>query len=140
MLFSEVRVAQLKTTKIKLGVALAAVAVLGLAQGDKPKEPVAKDPQEANMVNTAANDADPAKRLTELDAWKQKYPETQLTSQRDLLYLVTYTQLKKGREAIDYAKSVLATNPDDYLALSTIMTFGPAMNNNHPSDADFQTT
>jgi len=140
MLFSEVRVAHKKTTMMKLGLALAAVAALGLAQGNQPKAPVAKDAQEANLVNSAAKEADPAKRLTELDQWTQKYPDTQLTEQRDLLYWVTYQQLKKGREAIDWAKKVLERKPDSYMALMTIMQFGPTMNNNKPAQPDFDAT
>jgi len=129
---------------IRIAVAFAVVAALGMAQqdkaGDKPKGPVAKDQQEANMINAVIKEPDPNKRVTELDEWKQKYPQTQFDSQRDLLYLVTYTQLKKGREAIDQAKEVLAKHPDDYMALVTIMTFGPTMNGGKPSQEDFDTT
>jgi tetratricopeptide (TPR) repeat protein len=125
---------------MKLALVFAALAALGLAQDDKPKGPVAKDPAEANLINTAAKEPDAAKRLTELDEWKQKYPETEFADARELLYLGTYIQLKQNRQAIDKAKEILTKHPDDYSALSTIVTFGPTMNNNNPNDADFQTT
>jgi hypothetical protein len=139
--FSEVRVAEINKTTIKIAIAFVAIAALGLAQ-DAPKGPVAKDEQEANLINTANKEPDPAKRLTELDEWKQKYPDTQLQQQRDLMYWVTYQQLKppKGREAIDWAKSVLSKKPDDYMALMTVVMFGPAMNGNNPSQDDFDAT
>src|SRR5215469_3317539 len=94
---------------MRIAVAFAIVAALGVAQdkaGDKPSGPVAKDAEEANLVNTAAKEVDPSKRLEELNQWTQKYPDTQLTEQRDLLYWVTYQQLKppKAREAVDWAK------------------------------------
>jgi hypothetical protein len=126
---------------IRIAVALTFVAALGMAQ-DAPKGPVAKDAEEANLVNTAAKEADPAKRLQELEQWSQKYPDTQLTEQRELLYWVTYQQLKppKAREAVDWAKSVLAKKPDDYMALMTILQFGPTLNNNNPPQEDFDAT
>jgi hypothetical protein len=136
-------VAQTKKT-MKLALAFVAVVALGFAQDtkppDKPKGPVAKDEAEAKLINTAIAEGDPAKRLAELDEWSQKYAQTEFQDQRQLLYLVTYAQLKKGREAFDKAKEILAKHPDDYPSLSTIVSFGPTLNNNNPSQADFDTT
>ena len=124
---------------MRIAVAFAVVAALGIAQ-DAPKGPVAKDAEEANLVNTAAKEADPAKRLQELDQWTQKYPDTQLTEQRDLLYWVTYQQMKNPRGAVDWAKTMLAKKADSYMALMTILQFGPTLNNNNPGQEDFDLT
>lgn len=139
-MFSEVRVAQIKT-KMKVAIVFAAIAALGLAQdAPKPSGPVAKDQQEADLINKVNGEANAANRLTELDEWKQKYPDTQFENPRQMFYLLTYEQLKKNREAIDKAKEILTKNPDDYLSLMAIVTYGPTMNNNNPSKDDFEAT
>jgi len=129
---------------MRLALAFAAVVALTFAQDpkppDAPKGPVAKDEAEAKLINTTIAETDANKRVTELDEWSQKYPQTEFADQRQLLYLVTYTQLKKNREAFDKAKEILAKHPDDFPALSTILTFGPTFNNNNPNQADFDTT
>ncbi len=128
---------QSKMTKIAL--ALIAIAGLMVAQdkpADKPKGPVAKDQAEADLINTILKEGDAAKRLTELDDWTKKYPETEFSKERPQLYLGTYVQLKKNREAFDKAVEILQKYPNDYTALSTIVLYGPTLNNNAPSAAD----
>ena len=85
MLLSEVRVSNKFMTRI----ALAFVAVIGLvAAQDKPADPpadnkkVAKDQQEADLINSLPKETDPAKRLATLDKWKAGYPETASSGRR----------------------------------------------------------
>jgi hypothetical protein len=125
--------------------ALAAIAAVGLmfAQDkppDKPTGPVAKDQAEADLINGIMKEGDANKRLAELDEWSKKYPETEFADARPQFYLGTYIQLKKNREAFDKALEILAKHPNDYTALSSVILYGPTLNNNSPSAADQATT
>jgi len=104
MLLSEVRVSNKKMTRLVL--AFAAMAALVAAQ-DPPKpadakpadnKKVAKDQQEADLINSLPKETDPAKRLQTLDKWKQAYPETAFATEREAAYLATYQELKKPRQ------------------------------------------
>ena len=119
-----------------------AVAGLMLAQdkpADKPTGPVAKDQAEADLINGIMKETDAGKRLGELDDWAKKYPDTQFGDPREQFYLQTYIQLKKVREAFDKAGQILVKHPNDYTALSTIVLYGPTLNNNQPSAGDMDT-
>jgi hypothetical protein len=110
------------TTK-KLALTLIAAMALGMAQ-DKPADPpqkVAKDQAEADLINGIAKDADPAHRLKDLDKWTQNYPETAFSSERQMGYLVTYSQLQNCKGASKVAREVLATNPSHDLSLRIII-------------------
>ncbi len=127
---------------MRLALALTAAAGLMFAQdkaGDKPKGPVAKDQAEADLINGILKEGDATKRLSELDEWTKKYPQTEFSDARPQLYLGTYVQLKKIREAFDKAVEILEKHPNDYTALSTIILYGPTLNNNNPSAADMAT-
>jgi hypothetical protein len=128
---------------MKLAIVFAALAALGLAQdkpADPPKGPVAKDEAEAKLINTVNAEPDAAKRLSELEEWKQKYPDTQFEDPREMFFLLTDEQLKKNREAFDQAKEIRAKHPENYSALLALVLFGPTMNNNNPSKEDFDAT
>jgi len=130
---------------MRLALALTAAAGLMFAQdkaGDKPKGPVAKDQAEADLINGIMKEGDAGKRLAELDEWSKKYPETQFSDARQTFFLISYLQLgkAKAREAFDKAAEILTKHPDDYVALSTIISYGPTLNNNNPSEADMATT
>ncbi len=109
---------------------------------DKPTGPVAKDQAEADLINSVVKEGDANKRLAELDEWSKKNPETQFGDARQQYYLFTYLQLGKAktREAFDKAAEILDKHPDDYVALSTTISYGPTLNNNNPSAADMATT
>jgi hypothetical protein len=116
---------------------LIAALVIGAAQ-DKPAAPTKtpKSPEEATLINTVVAETDAAKRLTELDEWVKKFPESDWNDVRPMLYLVTYQQLNKMQEAIDKANEMLATKPDDYQAVTAILRIGPTLKNPTPADLD----
>jgi hypothetical protein len=58
----------------------------------------------------AAND--PAKALADLDAWRQKYPETDFRSDRDLLYVQAYSAARQPAKAVDAARELVAKGAD----------------------------
>ena len=122
-------------------IALAFVTVLALAaaqdkSADKPAGKVAKDQAEADLINGIGKEPDGAKRLASLEKWSKDYPETQFADERDQIYLGTYQQLQKPREAFDKAVQILSKHPDDFLALSTIIGYVGFLNNGQPSPAD----
>ncbi len=135
MLLSEVRV----SNKFMRKVALAFVAAMGLlAAQDKPAEQpaenkkVAKDQQEADLINSLPKETDPAKRLATLDKWKAGYPETAFAKERMAAYLATYQELKKPRETVDTANEILKSNPNDFDALRAILIWVPQLGQNPP--------
>src|SRR5581483_7355990 len=120
-------------------IALAFVAAMALvAAQDAPKK-VAKDQAEADLINSLPKETDPAKRLATLDKWKAGYPETAFAKERDEAYLATYQELKKPREVIDAANTILKSNPNNFDALRAILIYGLAASN-PPSAADMDTT
>jgi tetratricopeptide (TPR) repeat protein len=136
MLLSEVRVSNKFMTKI----ALAFVAAMGLlapqvsrAAQDKPADQpaenkkVAKDQQEADLINSLPKETDPAKRLATLDKWKAGYPETAFSTEREAAYLATYQELKKPRETVDTANQILKRDPNNFDALRAILIWVPQL-------------
>jgi len=137
MLLSEVRVSNKFMTRI----ALAFVAAVGLlAAQDPPAEnkKVAKDQQEADLINSLPKETDPAKRLATLDKWKAGYPDTPFAAERQAAYLATYQELKKPKETVETAQEILKRNPNDFDALRAILINGMSISN-PPSNADMDT-
>jgi len=122
----------------RMALALAVAIVVASAQ-DKGKQKVPKSDAEAKLLNAVVAETDAAKRLTELDQWVKEFPDSDWNDARPMLYLVTYQQLNKNREAFDKANEILATKPDDFMAISAVLRLGPALNNNSPSPADMDT-
>lgn len=118
---------------------LGMLAAIGIAQ-DKPADSkpqkVAKNQQEADLINSLPKEADPAKRLQTLDTWTKEFPETQFSDERAQIYLATYQQLRKPQEAFNKAKEILAKHPNDFTALYTIIAYVPYLNNGNPSAGD----
>jgi hypothetical protein len=67
-------------------------ALLGMAQRTAPKQ--VKNQQEYDLYNAARNEQDPAKKLAALDAWKAKFPDTELKEDQNLFYLSAYLGLE----------------------------------------------
>lgn len=120
----------LKTSAaVVMGVAL----VSGLTAQDK-KKPDWKDAAEYDLYKPISQTQDPNIWLDSLDKWTRQYPQSELSDIRRLLYLETYRQLGKTREAFNAAVDVLRDNPDNLFALSTIVGFVYQLN--PPSAAD----
>lgn len=116
-------------TYMKNLIGMAAVAALGLVAltttaqsaraqaaaaaqpGDKKQKQV-KDNQEYDLYNEVIKDAQPGatpgkKFLTDLDAWSQKYPETDFKDIRQMYYVQGYAANNDAVKAIETAKPLL---------------------------------
>jgi tetratricopeptide (TPR) repeat protein len=119
---SEVRVSKINMKKIAL--AFVSTMVLLSAQDAKPADAskkVAKDQQEADLINSLPKETDAAKRLQTLDKWTQGYPDTPFSSERQEMYLATYQQLNKPRETVNTANEILKRDPNSFDALRAIL-------------------
>lgn len=123
---------------VKIAV-LALAATMFVSAQDKGKQKVPKNEAEAKLINTVVAETDAAKRLAELDQWVKEFPESDWNDARPMLYLVTYQQLNKNREAFDKANEILAGKPEDFMAISAVLRLGPTLNSNKPSAADLDT-
>lgn len=63
---------------------------------------------------------DPAERLKQLDSWSKQYPDTQFAMNRRLAYLSVYLQLKQAPEAFRVANEILAADPSNLQALTSL--------------------
>jgi hypothetical protein len=120
------------STTNKLALVLVAVMALGVAQdppkpadapkpADKPQK-VAKDTIEADLINSIPKTTDPAQKIKILDEWTAKYPETAFETERQAEYLNDYTALKDCRNASKVSSKILSSDPNNELALRTIIT------------------
>src|SRR5262249_40806306 len=91
------------------------------------------DQAEFDLYNAANNAKDAKQKLAALDAWKQRYPDTQFRMQRLALYLNAYQQLNDFPKLIDTLDTVLALNPKDLQVMNGIMFY--AMQSDKPDAA-----
>ena len=128
-------------------IALVAAVAFGMAQ-DKPADSkpadtkpqkVAKNQEEADLINSLPKTTDPNVKLQTLDKWTKAYPDTQFADERALEYLDTYQKLRKPQEVFNKAKEILAKHPNNFAALSAIIFYVPYLNNGQPSPADLDT-
>jgi len=120
-------------------IALASV-VLGSAQTSQPAQsgqaaPAAKkknykDQQEYTLYDAATKETDANKKLTTLNTWKEKYPDSDFKLERLVLFLNTYQKLGQGLKMVDTAKEILAIDPKDITALYWITFLAPSVGNN----------
>jgi tetratricopeptide (TPR) repeat protein len=111
----------------KLSVLLSATTVVGAAlvssmtAQDAKKKPDWKDPAEYDLYKPITQTQDPKIWLDSLDKWTKQYPQSELAEVRRQLYLETYRELNRPREAFNAAVEVLRDNPNSLFALSTIV-------------------
>jgi tetratricopeptide (TPR) repeat protein len=73
------------------------------------------DRSEYDLVLTIRAEATPQKRLTLLDQWKIKYPQSELRQVRRELYLAAYQELADNNHMLDVAKEMVAEQPDNFV-------------------------
>lgn len=118
-------------------IALAGV-ILGSAQTSQPapsgqaapaaptvKKKTYKDQQEYTLFDSVTKETDANKKLTLLNTWKEKYPDSDFKMDRLRIYLTTYQQLGQPAKMIDTAKEILAIDPKDITALYWITFLTP---------------
>jgi hypothetical protein len=93
-----------------------------LAQAPQKK---VKDQAEYDLYTNSTKETDPNKRLTYLNSWKEKYPESDFKEERLLIYLTTYQQSNQPGKMVDTAKEIVALNPKNVNALMWLAYFGP---------------
>ncbi|MGP8247590.1 MAG: hypothetical protein ACLQVN_24145 [Bryobacteraceae bacterium] len=98
------------------GAALTAVAPAAQAQAAQPAKPAAKpaknykDAAEYNMYKAAGDDIGSknfAKAITDLDAWKQKYPGSDFKNEREIMYIQAYAGVNQFGKVVDTAGPML---------------------------------
>jgi hypothetical protein len=104
--------------------ALGALALIGTARqaraqaAAQPAQPEThyKDQQEYDVYNEVTKDIvgkSFAKALTDLDTWKQKYPDSWYKNTRTILYIQAYSETKQFGKALDTAGELMAAGDLD---------------------------
>jgi len=99
--------------------ALATLAAWAQTQPQKPKQ--WKDAAEYAQYDAAQKAADPHQKITALDQWKAKYPETDYQRERLALYLQAYQQLGDVHNVVGMLNELLALNPKDQDVMKAIL-------------------
>jgi len=122
---------------VLLSVTAAFTLTFGLAAQDKQQDkkgPEWKDRAEYDLYDAAQKDQNPQSRLATLDKWKQQYPNSDFADGRRDMILTTYQQLKQDRQVIDLAQEILKDKPNNFHALSALLSSVQALK--PPSAAD----
>jgi tetratricopeptide (TPR) repeat protein len=83
-----------RLSKLTFGVvATGALAAFLYAQAAGPQY---KDQGEADVALAAQKEADPQKKIDALKVWESKYPDSQLKSQRDIMFAQAYLGVATG--------------------------------------------
>jgi hypothetical protein len=105
---------------VVVGAALVSSLIASLEAQDK-KKPDWKDAAEYDLYKPITQTPDPKIWMDTLDKWTKQYPQSELADIRRQLYLETYRQLGRTRDAFNAAVEVLRDNPNNLFALSTIV-------------------
>ena len=128
----------LKTSAVTVVIGAALVSsALAFSPQDAKKKPDWKDPAEYDLYKPITQTQDPNLWLDSLDRWTKQYPQSELGEIRRQLYLETYRQLGRTREAFDAAVQVLRDNPNNLFALSTIVGSIYQLTAPSPTDLDY---
>jgi tetratricopeptide (TPR) repeat protein len=120
---------------ILVGAALVSSMAASLSAQEK-KKPDWKDAAEYDLYKPISQTQDPKIWLDTLDKWSRQYPASELGEVRRQLYLETYRQLGRTREAFNAAVEVLRDNSNNLFALSTIVGSIYQLNPASPADLD----
>jgi hypothetical protein len=120
---------------VMVGAALVSSLMASLEAQDR-KKPDWKDPAEYDLYKPITQTQDPKLWLDTLDKWTKQYPQSELADTRRQLYLETYRQLGRTRDAFNAAVEVLRDNPNNLFALSTIAGSIYQLTPASPSDLD----
>src|SRR5579863_5251166 len=95
-------------------VAVLAAGTVQQARGQAAGAKNWKDQAEYDMFNAAANAlaTNPAKAISDLDSWKQKYPSSDFKDEGTVLYVQAYASAKQPAKAIDAAADLINRGVD----------------------------
>ena len=116
-------------TLILIAVLAALGTGMGVAQAPKKQ---AKDQVEYDLYSSILKETNAQKKLSLLETWKQKYPNTDFKLERNQLFLATYQQLGQAAKMVETAKEMLAIDPKEFTALYWITLLTPSLNNTSP--------
>src|SRR5438270_10219400 len=105
-------------------------------QGQQAGQPAKnwKDRAEYDLYESIGKAPDANQRLTLLNQWKEKYPASEFSDLRDVLYMETYRQLGRGGDMLTAANTVLAKDPNNIQALGAAVTSIYTLPPNAPPD------
>jgi len=97
-----------------------------------------KDRDEYELYSKITQTADPKTKLTLLQTWQDKYPQSDFASDRNILFMVTLNQLAANDPAsrqklIDKSSEVLSADPKNFQASYFITRWGPAVGGASPA-------
>lgn len=100
-----------------------------------------KDRAEYDLYDAIQKDTNPQTRLEKLNQWKEKYPSSDFSDLRQTAFLTTYAAVGKIQEALNSAKEILASSPNDFTALyyTALLTPQLAALNITPTDDQLAT-
>ncbi len=102
-------------------------------QGGQPQKNW-KDRAEYDLYESIGKATDANQRLTLLNQWKEKYPASEFSDLRDVLFMETYRQLGRGGDMLNAANAVLAKDPNNIQALGAAVTSIYTLPPNAPPD------
>jgi Tfp pilus assembly protein PilF len=88
------------------------------------------------MYSAVVKETDPKKKLSLINAWKEKYPETEYKLARLQLYLNAYQQLNDFPNLLSTLNEMLSMNPKDLTVMSPIMYYTMISNDVSPAALD----
>ena len=97
-----------------------------------------KDRAEYDLYVKITQTQDPKARLELANQWKDKYPQTDYSAERQQVFETTYGQLAQSDPAsrqklLDFSKETLATDPKNFTALYFTTVYGPMVGGTSPS-------
>ena len=90
-----------------------------------PQQKNYKDRAEYDLIAKVYGEADPSNKLTLLDEWAEKYPETDYDVERIRFYLDSYQKTGRTAEAVEAAKQLLGKVPEEFTAHYVITLSSP---------------
>jgi hypothetical protein len=94
------------------------------AQAQQPKKKNLKDTGEYDIYNEVIKDVTAnnfSKALTDLDSWKQKYPDSEYKDERSYFYMSAYNGMNQPGKVLDTAGPLLATDIKSSLDSKTVL-------------------
>src|SRR5579872_5237204 len=105
-------------------------------KGPQEKKKEWKERAEYDLYDAALKDPAANTRLDTLDKWKKQYTRSDYADVRLQIYLLTYRQLNRTREAFDTAAEILQQDPGYVPALATVLGDIYQLNPQSPQAAD----
>jgi tetratricopeptide (TPR) repeat protein len=129
-------------TKLIRSILFAALAALSLPAQTQPAaqpaqaQPQWKDQAEYDMYSAVQKETDPKKKLPLLQAWSDKYPDSQFKQQRLVAYLNVYQQLNDVPKLIATLKQMLDSDPKNLQLMQGIMFYAMQSNDTGPANLE----